>query len=143
MRHRNARTKLSRTSSHRKALLGNLATELLRHERIQTTHTKAMALRSTVAKVITLAKRQDLAARRRVLRLIRDEEVVSKLFETLAKRYKTRQGGYTRIFRLAPRRGDGAPLAIIELMDREQPGVETPPPAPEKKPGLRERFFGG
>lgn len=140
MRHGNARTKLSRTSSHRKALFKNMCIELIRHERIQTTETKAKALTAEIAKVITLAKRQDHAARRRALQLLQDSDVVHKLFETVAPRFSSRNGGYTRIYKLGPRLGDAAPMAIIELLDRQT--VEDKPEEPQKKPGLRERFFG-
>jgi large subunit ribosomal protein L17 len=140
MRHRNARFKLSRTSAHRKALFRNLCTELIRHERIRTTETKAKALSIAVAKVITLAKRKDVAARRRVLRLIPDRGIVAKLFDDLAPRFESRPGGYTRIYKLGPRQGDGAELAYIELMDRKEVGPE--PEQPKSKPGLRERLFG-
>lgn len=140
MRHQNARTKLGRTASHRKALLRNLSTELIRHERIHTTETKAKALCSAVSKLITLAKRQDLAARRQALSLIADKAIVGKLFDSLGPRYANRAGGYTRIFKLGPRKGDGAPVAIIELVDREK--VDTTPEQPQKKPGLAARLFG-
>jgi large subunit ribosomal protein L17 len=140
MRHRNARTKLSRKSGHRRALFRNLCIELIRRERIQTTETKAKALRSVVARVITLAKRQDLAARRRVLRFLPDRDVVAKLFDEVAPRFQTRAGGYTRVYKLGPRKGDGAQIAFIELLDRKAAAEE--PEAPQKRPGFRERLFG-
>lgn len=128
MRHRMAGRKLSRTSSHRWAMLRNMATSLFRHERITTTVTKAKELRPFAEKLITLAKKETLHARRQVLRHIKDREVVSKLFDTLGPRFATRPGGYSRIVRATPRRGDNAELAIIELIDT---AVATA--APKKK----------
>lgn len=141
MRHGNARTKLGRTASHRKALLRNLSIELIRHERIRTTETKAKAIRAVVAKVITLAKRQDLAARRRALQILPNKEAVSKLFSDVGPRFADRQGGYTRIYKLGPRKGDCAPMAIIELVEQARKSDGAQPEAPKKK-SLAERIFG-
>jgi large subunit ribosomal protein L17 len=125
MRHRVAHRKLGRITPHRIALLRNLATALFERERIRTTLMKAKELRPYAERLITLAKRDDdrLHARRLVLRDIKDPQVVKKLFESLGARYATRAGGYTRILRLGPRRGDGAEMAILELLGSEyQPG---------------------
>jgi large subunit ribosomal protein L17 len=122
--------KLGRTSSQRKAMLRDLATDLIVHERIQTTEARAKELRSVVEKMITLGKRGDLHARRQVAQFIRrelvtttDEEgketeifAIQKLFDNVAPRYAERQGGYTRIMKMGPRRGDGAPVVVIELV---------------------------
>jgi len=119
MRHNAGLRKLGRTSSHRRALLRNLATSLFRHERVSTTLPKAKELRPVAERLITLARRDDLSARRRVLRFVSDQDVVKKLFGTLGPRFATRPGGYTRVLRLAPRRGDGADMAIVELVGSE------------------------
>ena len=125
MRHRVAYRKLGRITPHRTALLRNLATALFERERIQTTLMKAKELRPYAEKLITLAKREDdrLHARRQVARDIQNPEVLKKLFDTLGARYSTRPGGYTRILRLGTRRGDGAEMAVVELLGSEyQPG---------------------
>ena len=119
MRHNVGLRKLGRTSSHRLALLRNLTTSLFRHERIRTTVPKAKELRPFAEKLITLARRDDLHARRRVLRDVDDKGVVKKLFGTLGPRFASRPGGYTRILRLGPRQGDGAEMAIVELVGSE------------------------
>jgi large subunit ribosomal protein L17 len=119
MKHRVAGRKLGRTSMHRVALLRNLSTELFRHERIRTTLMKAKELRPFAEKLITLSKRETLHARRLVLRDIHDKDVVSKMFDTLSSRYAQRAGGYTRIVKLGPRRGDNAEMALIELVGAE------------------------
>ena len=121
MRHRVANRKLGRITPHRTALLRNLATALFERERIQTTLMKAKELRPYAEKLITLAKREEgqLHARRQVLRDIHDQAVVKKLFDTLGARFAARAGGYTRILRLGPRRGDGAEMAIVELLGSE------------------------
>jgi large subunit ribosomal protein L17 len=121
MRHRVAHRKLGRITSHRTALLRNLATALFERERIRTTLPKAKELRPYAERLITLAKREDdrLHARRLVLRDIQDPVVVKKLFDNLGARYATRPGGYTRILRLGPRKGDGAEMAIVELLGSE------------------------
>lgn len=117
MRHKKLKYRLGRTTSHRRALMGNLSTALFRHERIVTTLTKAKALRSNAEKLITLGKRGDLHARRQVLKAISDKKIVKKVFDNIAPRFSDRNGGYTRIMKIAPRRGDGAEMAIIELVD--------------------------
>jgi len=116
MRHRNAGRKLGRTTAHREMLLRNLVTSLLMYEKIVTTEAKAKELRKLAEKIITLAKRQDLHARRQAAEVIADEKVLKKLFESIGARYKDRNGGYTRITKLDYRMGDGAPLAAIELV---------------------------
>jgi large subunit ribosomal protein L17 len=116
MRHQKAGRKLSRTASHRKALLRNMLASMFAHEKIETTTPKAKELRPLAEKMITLGKRGDLHARRQVLRLIPDRKVVHKLFEEIAPRYENRHGGYTRIVRTGYRAGDNAPLSIIELV---------------------------
>ncbi|WP_110926026.1 50S ribosomal protein L17 [Bacillus massiliglaciei] len=116
--------KLGRTSAQRKALLRDLATDLIIHERIETTEARAKEVRSVVEKMITLGKRGDLHARRQAAAFIRNEEAnaennqdaVQKLFADIAPRYEERQGGYTRILKVGPRRGDGAPVVVIELV---------------------------
>lgn len=118
MNHGRNQRKLSRTSSHRKALLRNMVTSLLEHEAIRTTDAKAKELRGVAEKMITLGKRGTLHARRQALATIRSKEVTAKLFDELAGRYRQRAGGYTRILKLGPRPGDAAPMAIIELVDR-------------------------
>ena len=121
MRHRVAHRKLGRITPHRTALLRNLATALFERERIRTTLPKAKELRPFAERLITLAKREvdRLHARRLVLRDIQDTTIVKKLFDSLGARYATRPGGYTRILRLGPRRGDGAEMAIVELLGSE------------------------
>jgi len=117
MRHGKKVPKLGRTAAHRKAMLRNMVTDLFRHERIETTLPKAKALRPLAEKMITLGKRGDLHARRQVLAVVRDKGVVHKLFTELADRYRDRQGGYVRILKLGFRRGDNAPLALVEMVD--------------------------
>ena len=108
--------KLGRDSSARKALLRSIVTSLLQHERIETTEAKAKELRKVADKMLTLAKRGDLHARRQVLAYMMDEDVVKKLFDEIAPKYKDRQGGYTRIIKTGVRQGDAAPMVIIELV---------------------------
>ena len=117
MRHRVAGKKLGRRYSHRRALFRNLVTELLRHGRITTTLPKAKAIKSIAEKMVTLGKRGDLHARRQSLAIIQSKDVVHQLFDTIASKSATRQGGYTRILKLGQRQGDAAPMAIIELVD--------------------------
>ena len=124
MRHRRRRGKLARPAAHRSALLRNLVTSLLDHELIETTDARAKELRRVADKMITLGQRGDLHARRQAAAVIRTDEVLSKLFSSLAERYKTRPGGYTRVLKSRIRVGDAAPLSIVELVDR---------PAPDKK----------
>lgn len=108
--------KLGRVSSHRRAMLRNLVTSLLREERIETTVTRAKETQKIAEKMITLGKRGDLHARRQALSYIYDEDVVTKLFGEIAPKYTDRNGGYTRVLKAGPRRGDGAEIAIIELV---------------------------
>ncbi|PIE56326.1 MAG: 50S ribosomal protein L17 [Desulfobulbus propionicus] len=117
MRHRKAGRKLGRTASHRKAMLRNLVTSLLEHERIVTTVPKAKEARKIADKMITLGKRGDLHARRQAYSYIRSKAVVAKLFDDLSGQYAERQGGYTRIIRTGNRAGDAAPMALLELVN--------------------------
>jgi large subunit ribosomal protein L17 len=117
MRHKRKRDKLSRDAGHRKALISNLSTEVLHHERVRTTQAKAKVIKPEVEKLITLAKRGDLHARRQALaRLNQDKFVVHKLFDEIAPRYSERPGGYTRILKLGPRRSDSTEMVYIELV---------------------------
>ena len=120
MRHRKAGRKLNRTAEHRKALFANMAAALLKHEQITTTLPKAKDLRRVTERLITLAKRGDLHARRLAISRLRDEKIVAKLFDTIGPRYKTREGGYTRVLKAGFRYGDNAPIAVIELVDRDE-----------------------
>lgn len=134
MRHRKQGRGLSRSPSHRKAMLSNLATSVLDVERVQTTTAKAKEVRRLVERLITFGKRNDLHARRQVLRVIRNESVVAKLFGPLADRYASRPGGYTRIVRVGFRQGDAAEMSILELIDREvAKDDESTEPVEEKK----------
>ena len=119
MRHGKANRKLNRTSSHRMAMFANMAAALVKHEQIVTTLPKAKDLRPIVEKLITLGKKGDLAARRRAISKLRDEEMVKKLFSVLGPRYADRQGGYIRIMKAGFRYGDNAPMAVIEFVDRD------------------------
>ena len=119
MRHGIARRKLGRTSSHRMAMFANMAASLIKHEQITTTLPKAKELRPFVEKLVTLAKRGDLHARRIAISRVRDVAQVHKLFETLGPRYKARMGGYTRVLKAGFRYGDNAPVAVIEFVDRD------------------------
>ena len=119
MRHRMSGRKLNKTSSHRKAMFSNMTASLLLHEQIKTTKPKAKDLRVFVDKMITLGKRGDLHARRQALSFLQNKAVVTKVFEALAERYKDRQGGYSRVLAAGYRYGDAAPMAIIELVDRD------------------------
>lgn len=120
MRHKLSGRKLGVTSSHRKAMFSNLCHALIKHEQITTTLPKAKDLRPVVERLITLGKRGNLHARRQAIAEIRDIELVEKLFTTIAERYKTRSGGYTRVLKAGFRYGDNAPMAIIELVDRDE-----------------------
>ena len=119
MRHGVSGRKLSMTSTHRVAMLRNMATSLIKHEQITTTLPKAKELRPYVERIITLGKRGDLHARRQAYAQIRDEKVVDKLFTTIAERYKARNGGYTRVLKAGMRYGDAASMAVIELVERD------------------------
>lgn len=120
MRHNISGRKLNRSSSHRKAMFANLTVALLKHEQIKTTKPKAKELRGFADRMITLGKKGDLAARRRAMAFLKDSKVVVKLFDVLAERYKERQGGYTRLVSAGYRYGDSAPVAMIELVDRDK-----------------------
>ena len=147
MRHLKAGRKFGRTSAHRKALFRNLVGALIERERISTTLAKAKELRGKVERTITLGKKGTLHARRQAFKLAPQKEAVQKVFGSLADRYANRPGGYTRIIKIGPRRGDNAPMAFIELVDREGENAapkeetqkktatkkETKPKATEKK----------
>ena len=119
MRHGNGYRKLNRTHEHRKAMLANMAASLIEHEQIKTTLPKAKELRPYVEKLVTLGKRGDLHARRQAFATLRSDAAVAKLFDAIAERYKERQGGYCRVLKAGFRYGDMAPMAIIELVDRD------------------------
>ena len=123
MRHKKVGKRLGRNSSHRLAMTRNMVTSLLDHERIVTTVVKAKEIRRVAEKMITLAKRGDLHARRQALSFIRDKAVVAKLFDKLRDDYQERNGGYTRIIRTGNRIGDAAPMAILELVNYTESGV--------------------
>ena len=117
MRHRVAGKRLGRSSAHRKALFRNLVTELFRHEQIRTTEAKAKAIRPQAERLISLAKRGDLHARRMAARDVQDPEILRKLFDEIAERFEDREGGYTRLYKLGPRKGDAAPVVLISLVE--------------------------
>jgi len=119
MRHGFQGRRLNRSVSHRKAMFANMAASLIKHEQIKTTLPKAKDLRRVVDRLVTLGKRGDLHARRQALSVLRDNEITAKLFEDLAERYKERSGGYSRVLKAGFRYGDMAPMAIIELVDRD------------------------
>ena len=119
MRHGKAHRKLNRTASHRKAMFANMAASLIEHEQIVTTLPKAKEMRSIIDKLITLGKRGDLHARRQAIARIRNVEQVKKLFDELGPRYAERNGGYSRVLKAGFRYGDNAPMAVIELVDRD------------------------
>ena len=125
MRHRNSNRKLNRTSSHRQAMLRNMATSLLRHEIIKTTLPKAKELRRVAEPLITLGKNSTLANRRLAFSRLRDRDIVGKLFAELGPRYQTRNGGYLRILKCGFRVGDNAPMALVELVDRPDTSTEA------------------
>jgi large subunit ribosomal protein L17 len=135
MRHRKSGRKLNRTHSHRTAMFANMAQALVKHEQITTTLPKAKELRPYVERIITLGKRGGLHARRQAYAVIMDEKVVDKLFTTIAERYKTRQGGYCRVLKAGFRYGDMAPMAVIELMDRDPAakGLDSGPVAEKEE----------
>ncbi len=118
MRHAKSGRKFNRTASHRKAMFANMAVALIKHEQIKTTLPKAKDLRGVVDRLITLGKRGDLHARRQALSVLRDSTIAAKLFKELAERYKDRPGGYTRVIKAGFRYGDTAPMAVIELVER-------------------------
>ena len=133
MRHRVAHRKLSRTTEHRLSLLRNMAASLITHERIRTTVAKAKELRPFVEKLVTLGKRDSLHARRRALSVLSSKTVVRRLFSDVSPRFSERPGGYTRILKLGPRQGDGAPMAFIEFVDYEFKGGAAPAPSAKAK----------
>ena len=118
MRHLKSKRKLNKPSSHRKAMLGNMAVALIKHEQIQTTLPKAKELSPFVDKLITLGKNGDLASRKKAFSILPEKQWVSKIFDELSERYKGRDGGYTRVLKAGFRYGDSAPMAVIELVDR-------------------------
>ncbi len=134
MKHRLKLKKLNRTSSHRKALLKNLAQALIKHEQITTTLIKAKTLKPFVDKLITIGKKESLHSRRQALSKLEDIKLVKKLFDILAKRYENRQGGYSRVIKAGFRYGDSAPMAVIELVERDESakGLDSGP-VQEKK----------
>ena len=118
MRHLKSKRKLNKTSSHRKAMLGNMSVALIKHEQIQTTLPKAKELSPFVDKLITLGKKGDLASRKKAYSILPEKKWTSKIFDELSERYKERDGGYTRVLKAGFRYGDSAPMAVIELVDR-------------------------
>ena len=136
MRHRKAGRKLNRTSSHRLMMLRNMVTSLLEHERIETTEAKAKEVRSIAERLITLGKRGDLHARRQALSVINSKTVTHKLFNDIAPRFAGRNGGYTHIFKTRNRPGDGAALAIVELIP---PEVQEVKEKADKKPADKKK----
>jgi large subunit ribosomal protein L17 len=134
MRHMKSGRKLNRTQSHRKALFANMATSLIKHEQIVTTLPKAKELRRVTDKLITMGKKGDLHSRRRAASQLRDERMAKKLFDELGPRYKDRPGGYTRVLKAGYRQGDCAPMAVIELVDRDPnwKGADSGPTAEQE-----------
>jgi large subunit ribosomal protein L17 len=141
MRHLNQGRKLNRTSAHRKALFKNLVLALIRHERIRTTDAKAKELRRVADRMVTLGKQNDLAARRRAFAFMQSREAVQKLFNEIAPRFKDRNGGYTRVVKYGFRRGDAAPLSIIEFTGNEEQTKTKKPRkrSPKKTEARQER----
>ena len=139
MRHGIAKRKLNKTSTHRVAMLENMAVSLIKNETIKTTLPKAKELRPFVEKIITLGKKGDLVSRRKTISILQDQKNTKKIFEVISERYKKRSGGYTRIIKIGNRFGDNAPTAIIELVDRDEnaKGLDSGP-VPEKKPSEEE-----
>jgi large subunit ribosomal protein L17 len=133
MRHAKVGRKLKRTASHKKALLSNLAASLIEHKRIKTTTAKAKEACRTVDRLITFAKRGTLADRRQVLRIVKDKSLVKTLFDDIAPSYENRNGGYTRVIKLGRRRGDGAELALLELVGYEEVQIEKQKAREEEK----------
>ena len=139
MRHQLSGRQLSRNASHRRALMRNMSVSLLRHERIRTTLPKAKELRRVVEPLITLAKNDGDANRRRALARLRDVEIVEKLFAEIGPRFRTRPGGYTRILRMLPRPGDAAPMALMQLVEAPPAPADEEPAGETKKTGRRAR----
>ena len=132
MRHHLSGRQLSRNAPHRHALLRSLSVSLLRHETIRTTVPKAKELRRVVEPLITLGKEDSEANRRLAFSRLRDSEIVAKLFDTIGPRFKARPGGYTRILHMAPRPGDNAPMALMQLVERSEPAAAEAAPADKK-----------
>ena len=120
MKHNIKNKKLNKTSSHRKAMFMNMSNALIKHEQITTTLVKAKELRRFVEKIVTLGKKTDLLSRRKAISILQDQKMAKKVFDILAQRYKSRNGGYTRIIKLGNRFGDNAPTAVIEFVDRDE-----------------------
>ena len=152
MRHQAHHGRLGVQPAHRRAMVRNMVTSLLKHERIKTTKNRAREVRRYAEKMITIAKKETLASKRNVLGFVREREVVNKLFKTLIYRYAQRNGGYTRVLKLGARKGDGAEMVFLELVDRpvEEKSVETktekkekgesaPPPAAEASTGKKKK----
>lgn len=131
MRHRKIGRRLKRSQSHRQALLKNLSKELLRYEQITTTLPKAKELKRYIDKIITLGKKSGQHRKRQAFALLRDDILVTKVFDVLANRYKTRAGGYSRVLKMGFRSGDAAPMAVIELVDRDETAKLKPTPVVE------------
>jgi len=134
MRHAKAGRKLNRTSAHRQAMFANMAGSLIKHEQIVTTLPKAKELRKVTERLITMGKKGDLASRRRAAGRLRNEAMTKKLFDELGPRYKNRPGGYTRVLKAGFRQGDMAPMAVIELVDRD-PSAKGQDSGPTAEPG--------
>jgi len=134
MRHRKRGRKLNRTPAHKKAMLRNMVTTLIELEKLETTDAKAKEVRSLAEKMVTLGKRgpEDLAARRQAIRVVRSKKAVAKLFDELGPRFEDRPGGYTRIIKVEERRGDGAPLSIIQFVDEPVTFKERKPRSEEE-----------
>ncbi|RMD95828.1 MAG: 50S ribosomal protein L17 [Calditrichaeota bacterium] len=139
MRHRKDHRKLGRTASHRKALLSNLVAALFEHKQIRTTVAKAKEARRWAERMITFGKKGDVAARRRVYRFIPHHKIIKTLFDEIAPKYENRQGGYTRIIKLGQRQGDGAEMAILELVGYEGVQIEKQQKAQEKRSERKKR----
>ena len=140
MRHGLSGRKLGRTTAHRKAMFANMAAALIKHEQITTTLPKAKDLRRVVDRLITLGKRGNLHARRQAISVLQDAQLAQKLFGPLAQRYATRSGGYTRVLKAGFRYGDAAPMAVIELVDRDPDakGLDSGPTAEKTEAGEEE-----
>ncbi len=135
MKHNIKNKKLNRTSSHRKAMFMNMSNALIKHEQITTTLPKSKELKRFVEKIITLGKKGDLLSRRKAISILQDQKITKKVFDVLAKRYKDRNGGYTRIIKLGNRFGDNASMAVIELVERDEEAKgKDSGPIIEKKP---------
>lgn len=139
MRHQKRGRKLGRTASHRKAMMRNMVTSFFKHESLTTTVSKAKEMRRYAERMITFGKRGDLHARRQALRFLREKEVVKTLFDDIAPRFENRDGGYTRILKLGPRKGDGAELALIQLVEQSEELIEARRAEKERRRRHREK----